>query len=97
MSVVEIPDPNSPSGLAFLDERLRSRSYVSGHAASQADAEVFRALRSEPKDSEATVNVLRWYRHLKALDRKALPEAGKDEKVVVMVSVTEKKDEKVRA
>ena len=80
--VLEIPDPNTPSGLQFLDAHLSGRSYISGYEASSADADVFRALRSEPK-AEVAEHAARWYRHLKALDRKALP--ASEEKVSVEV------------
>ena len=82
-ATLEVPDPNSPTGLDFLQNYLLSRSYVSGFVASQHDASLFRAFRREPP--ETYENVLRWYRHLKSMDRKELPEGPKELQVVVQV------------
>ena len=91
-----IPDPNCAAGLDFLQDYFRTRSYVSGFSASQDDSALFRAFRrGEPQlshdndshdsnDSHGSYdNVVRWYRHLKALDRKELPE-GKGIQVLLV-------------
>ena len=75
---MKIPDPCSTEGLAFLQGHLESRSYITGHAASQNDVKVFAAMKCEPHDSERFVDVVRWYRHIKshgAEERKGLPQA----------------------
>ena len=83
MPILVIPDPNGPAGLDFLQDYFRSCSYVSGFSASQNDAVLFRAFRREPPADKE--NVLRWYRHLKALDRKDLPEAAAEDGVQIQL------------
>ena len=58
-------------GLKSLNDFLADRSYIEGYTASQADSVVFAALSGAPKASFP--HALRWYNHIKSMDRSALP------------------------
>ena len=95
---MEIPDPCTAEGLDFLQRHLESRSYINGHLASQNDAQVFVAMKSEPPDTKGHVDVIRWYRHIKSLgtdERKGLPHA-QNEVIVLRDPLRIKKEEEVR-
>ncbi|KAK7109598.1 elongation factor 1-beta-like [Littorina saxatilis] len=64
-------DLKSDAGLKALNDFLADRSYIEGYTASQADSVVFAALSSAPKASFP--HALRWYNHIKSMDRSALP------------------------
>eukprot|EP00745_Piridium_sociabile_P033069 TRINITY_DN56613_c0_g1_i4.p2 TRINITY_DN56613_c0_g1~~TRINITY_DN56613_c0_g1_i4.p2 ORF type:complete len:221 (-),score=70.84 TRINITY_DN56613_c0_g1_i4:94-756(-) len=64
-------DLKSDSGLKALNEFLADRSYIEGYTGSQADTAVFGGVSGAPKASFP--HALRWYNHIKALDRSALP------------------------
>lgn len=49
-----------------LNEHLSTRSYVQGHALSQADVDLFRQLSAPPADVRL-FHVARWFRHIEAL------------------------------
>ena len=78
--MIELPDPNTASGLAHLDAHLSDRSFVAGDGTvgpTQADARVFSALRREPAwNCVGCANVRRWYNHVKSYppeDRREFP------------------------
>jgi len=58
---MEFGDVKSASGLEALDRHLADKSYIEGYVPTQADVVVFKALTGPPN---ATVNALRWYRHI---------------------------------
>lgn len=51
------------AGLTVLNNWLLTRSYIAGFSASQADAAVFKALKSSP-DAAKYPNAARWYKHI---------------------------------
>ncbi|KAL2818961.1 hypothetical protein BDW59DRAFT_151689 [Aspergillus cavernicola] len=53
----------SDAGLTIANTFFESRSYVVGHAPSQADVVTFKAFSSAP-DAEKYPNVARWYKHI---------------------------------
>ncbi|KKK15100.1 hypothetical protein P175DRAFT_0433807 [Aspergillus ochraceoroseus IBT 24754] len=53
----------SEAGLTLANTYFASRSYVVGHAPSQADVVTFKAFSSAP-DAEKYPNVARWYKHV---------------------------------
>nr|XP_023397583.1 cysteine--tRNA ligase, cytoplasmic isoform X2 [Loxodonta africana] len=52
--------------LEALNEHLSTRSYVQGHALSQADVDVFRQFSAPPTDLRL-FHVVRWFRHIEAV------------------------------
>lgn len=64
-------DINSDSGLNALNEYIKTRSYIEGFEPSQADVSVYEALNAAP--SKKYVHVCRWYNHISAQNRAALP------------------------
>ncbi|XP_006893438.1 PREDICTED: cysteine--tRNA ligase, cytoplasmic [Elephantulus edwardii] len=52
--------------LVALNEHLSTRSYVQGHALSQADVDAFRQFSAPPTDLQL-FHVVRWFRHVKAV------------------------------
>ncbi|PVD29703.1 hypothetical protein C0Q70_08959 [Pomacea canaliculata] len=64
-------DLKSESGLAALNEFLADKSYIEGYTASQADNVVFSALSGAP--AAKFPHALRWYKHIQAQNRNALP------------------------
>ncbi|KAL8563995.1 Elongation factor 1-beta [Nucella lapillus] len=64
-------DLKSDSGLKALNDFLAERSYIEGYTASQADCVVFGGLSGAPKAS--FLHALRWFNHIKSMDRNALP------------------------
>ncbi|KAI1368038.1 hypothetical protein F5Y08DRAFT_21044 [Xylaria arbuscula] len=56
-------DLTNDTGLTLLTGWLASRSYISGHAASQADVAVFKAIKSAP-DADKYPHAARWYKHI---------------------------------
>ncbi|KAI9373055.1 hypothetical protein BJX61DRAFT_404537 [Aspergillus egyptiacus] len=61
----------SDAGLTIANSFFESRSYVVGHAPSQADAVTFKAFSSAP-DAEKYPHVARWYKHIASYE----PEFG---------------------
>ncbi|KAL5336960.1 hypothetical protein BJX70DRAFT_400138 [Aspergillus crustosus] len=57
----------SDAGLTIANTFFASRSYVVGHAPSQADVVSFKAFSSAP-DAEKYPNVARWYKHIASYD-----------------------------
>jgi len=64
-------DLKSQAGLKSLNEFLANVSYIEGFVASQADSVVFAALKGAP--AAELCHALRWYNHIKSMDRSALP------------------------
>ncbi|XP_076460507.1 elongation factor 1-beta-like [Babylonia areolata] len=64
-------DLKSDNGLKALNDFLADRSYIEGFTASQADSVVFAGLSGAPKASFP--HALRWFNHIKSMDRSALP------------------------
>ncbi|KAL2003954.1 hypothetical protein VTN02DRAFT_1473 [Thermoascus thermophilus] len=56
-------DLSSEAGLAVANSFLETRSYVEGHAPSQADVVTFKAISSAP-DAEKYPHLARWYKHI---------------------------------
>ena len=79
---MEIPDPSTQEGLAFLESHLETRSYISGCEISQNDLAVLKAIKKEPS-AVTFPNVRRWYSHIKAADKKAVLES--QEKIVLKI------------
>jgi elongation factor 1-beta len=57
----------SDSGLTLLNNWLKTRSYISGYAPSQADVVSFKALKEQPA-VEKYPHAYRWYNHVKSYD-----------------------------
>jgi len=53
---------STPQGLGELDKHFQDRSYVDGWTPSQADVEVYDALKTPP--DAKSVNVTRWWTHV---------------------------------
>jgi len=53
----------SDAGLSILNSWLKTRSYIVGHAPSQADVKTFQALKSKPA-VEKYPYAFRWYKHI---------------------------------
>jgi len=70
MAVV-FPSLSTEEGLKQLDEYLLSRTYITGHQATQDDITVFGALSKDPGSSFP--NASRWYNHLSALLASSFP------------------------
>ncbi len=66
---------NSEAGMAYLDQHLLQKSYISDFEPTQNDLIVFRAIRKEPSDKFE--NAQRWHRHIKSFGsaRLEFPEA----------------------
>jgi len=75
LASLKLPDLSTAEGLKHLDNYLLDRSYVCGFSPTQADVEVFNAIKEHRLDNH--VNVGRWYRHVQSLepDFKALKSA----------------------
>lgn len=70
MAVV-FPSLSTEEGLKQLDQYLLSRTYITGHQATQDDITVFGALSKDPGSSFP--NVSRWYNHISALLASSFP------------------------
>lgn len=57
----------SDAGLTMLNSWLTTRSYIVGHAPSQADVAAFKALKSAP-DSTKFPHAARWYKHISSFE-----------------------------
>ncbi|KAJ5091754.1 elongation factor 1-beta [Penicillium alfredii] len=57
----------SETGLTLANNYLSSRSYVVGHAPSQADVVTFKAFSGAP-DAEKYPHVARWYKHIASFE-----------------------------
>ncbi|KAI1113657.1 hypothetical protein F5Y14DRAFT_451851 [Nemania sp. NC0429] len=55
------------SGLTLLTGWLATRSYIVGHAPSQADVAVFKAIKSAP-DASKYPHAARWYKHIASFE-----------------------------
>ncbi|KAI0095808.1 hypothetical protein GGR51DRAFT_553823 [Nemania sp. FL0031] len=55
------------SGLTMLTGWLATRSYIVGHAPSQADVAVFKAIKSAP-DAAKYPHAARWYKHIASFE-----------------------------
>ena len=64
---VKFPDLHSSEGLQFLDQYLLSRSYISGHSATENDLIVARALSG--KQTKDYINITRWLKHITYLEK----------------------------
>ncbi|KAJ9311508.1 hypothetical protein DTO271D3_8226 [Paecilomyces variotii] len=53
----------SDAGLTVADKYLATRTYIVGHAPSQADVVTFKAISGAP-DAEKYPHVARWYKHI---------------------------------
>ncbi|KAL1862188.1 hypothetical protein Plec18167_001027 [Paecilomyces lecythidis] len=53
----------SDAGLTVADKFLANRTYIVGHAPSQADVVTFKAISSAP-DAEKYPHLARWYKHI---------------------------------
>ena len=73
---MEFPCLNDKEGIEFLENFLAEKSYISDYEATQNDVTVFKALGSSKEPDEKYVNILRWYRHIKSLNRQDLPVAA---------------------
>ncbi|KKA29536.1 hypothetical protein TD95_003562 [Thielaviopsis punctulata] len=56
-------DLSSDAGVASLDSWTKTRSYIDGQAASQADVVVFKAVTAAP-DAAKYPHAARWYKHI---------------------------------
>ncbi|KAF0887437.1 SYCC protein, partial [Crocuta crocuta] len=63
-SILSISD--EAARVQALNEHLSTRSYVQGHALSQADVDAFRQLSAPPADARL-FHVTRWFRHIEAI------------------------------
>ncbi|KAI0872084.1 hypothetical protein GGS24DRAFT_468772 [Hypoxylon argillaceum] len=60
-------DVLTDSGLTLLTGWLATRSYIVGHAPSQADVAVFKAIKSAP-DAAKYPHAARWYKHIASFE-----------------------------
>ncbi|SZF00211.1 unnamed protein product [Blumeria hordei] len=75
-------DLNNEDGLQTLNDWLKTRSYIDGYVASQADVAVFNSLSLSPKPS-AFPHAARWFKHISSYKEKfsSLPgDSSKDHK-----------------
>lgn len=70
---MDIPDPNSSEGQAFLNDLFLESSFVDGFCATLADAELFKSFTRPPGANYE--NLVRWYNHIASFgnERKNLP------------------------
>ena len=70
---MEIPDPNSAEGQAFLNSLFLEASFLDGFCASSADAELFKSFSRPP--GQNFENLLRWHNNIASFgnERKNLP------------------------
>ncbi|QUC22438.1 uncharacterized protein UV8b_06679 [Ustilaginoidea virens] len=57
----------SDAGLTVLNNWVRTRSYITGYSASQADVACFKALKSSP-DAQKFPHAARWYKHIASFE-----------------------------
>jgi len=60
-------DLASTAGITLLDQWVKTRSYVVGHAPSQADVKVFQAFTESPP-VENYPYAYRWYKHIRSFE-----------------------------
>ncbi|EPQ29513.1 uncharacterized protein PFL1_02732 [Pseudozyma flocculosa PF-1] len=60
---MSLPDFSSDATLAKLDGYLADKSYIDGHAPSQADVAVYEAVAKAP-DADKYAHAARWYEHI---------------------------------
>jgi elongation factor 1-beta len=67
------------AGIATLNDFLKTRSYIEGFAASQADVAVFEAVKSSPSSSQFP-HAARWFNHISSFsaETSSLPGTKKD-------------------
>jgi len=57
----------SDAGLTMLNSWLKTRSYIVGHAPTQADVKTFQAIKSQPA-VEKYPYAFRWYKHINSFE-----------------------------
>ena len=83
---MEFKDLNLASGIRALNEHMTGRSYITGVEPTQNDLIVFRAMSADCVKEKESINVKRWYMHIKSFtndEMKAFPVAKEKIKVIL--------------
>ena len=83
---MEFKDLNLASGIRALNEHMTGRSYITGVEPTQNDLIVFRAMSADCVKEKESINVKRWYMHIKSFsndEMKEFPAAEEKVKVVL--------------